>query len=283
MIKLCAFADESASSIEGQIEALKRNNIDYLELRSVDGKNVSKLTDEEALAIYDKLNASDVKVWSIGSPLGKVDIECDFEEYKNTARRICKIAKIFHTDRIRMFSFFHAYEKSEKVHMYLKEFTDIAKEENVTMYHENEKDIYGDVLKRVVEILDRNSELHSVYDPANYIQTGEYADDTLNALVDRTDYFHIKDVIRSTGELVPAGYGDGKIDKLIEMIGKRDVVLSVEPHLAIFKGFAQIDKTEMKNKFTFSSNEEAFDAAVNSLKKVLNEAGYKEENKVFVK
>ncbi len=283
MIKLCAFADESASSIEGQIEALKRNNIDYLELRSVDGKNVSKLTDEEALAIYDKLNASDVKVWSIGSPLGKVDIECDFEEYKNTARRICKIAKIFHTDRIRMFSFFHAYEKSEKVHKYLKEFTDIAKEENVTMYHENEKDIYGDVLKRVVEILDRNSELHSVYDPANYIQTGEYADDTLNALVDRTDYFHIKDVIRSTGELVPAGYGDGKIDKLIEMIGKRDVVLSVEPHLAIFKGFAQIDKTEMKNKFTFSSNEEAFDAAVNSLKKVLNEAGYKEENKVFVK
>ena len=283
MIKLCAFADESASSIEGQIEALKRNNIDYLELRSVDGKNVSKLTDEEALAIYNKLNASDVKVWSIGSPLGKVDIECDFEEYKNTARRICKIAKIFHTDRIRMFSFFHAYEKSEKVHKYLKEFTDIAKEENVTMYHENEKDIYGDVLKRVVEILDRNSELHSVYDPANYIQTGEYADDTLNALVDRTDYFHIKDVIRSTGELVPAGYGDGKIDKLIEMIGKRDVVLSVEPHLAIFKGFAQIDKTEMKNKFTFSSNEEAFDAAVNSLKKVLNEAGYKEENKVFVK
>lgn len=283
MIKLCAFADESASSIEGQIEALKRNNIDYLELRSVDGKNVSKLTDEEALAIYDKLNASDVKVWSIGSPLGKVDIECDFEEYKNTARRICKIAKIFHTDRIRMFSFFHAYEKSEKVHKYLKEFTDIAKEENVTMYHENEKDIYGDVLKRVVEILDRNSELHSVYDPANYIQTGEYADDTLNALVDRTDYFHIKDVIRSTGELVPAGYGDGKIDKLIEMIGKRDVVLSVEPHLATFKGFAQIDKTEMKNKFTFSSNEEAFDAAVNSLKKVLNEAGYKEENKVFVK
>lgn len=283
MIKLCAFADESASSIEGQIEALKRNNIDYLELRSVDGKNVSKLTDEEALAIYDKLNASDVKVWSIGSPLGKVDIECDFEEYKNTARRICKIAKIFHTDKIRMFSFFHAYEKSEKVHKYLKEFTDIAKEENVTMYHENEKDIYGDVLKRVVEILDRNPELHSVYDPANYIQTGEYADDTLNALVDRTDYFHIKDVIRSTGELVPAGYGDGKIDKLIEMIGKRDVVLSVEPHLAIFKGFAQIDKTEMKNKFTFSSNEEAFDTAVNSLKKVLNEAGYKEENKVFVK
>ena len=283
MIKLCAFADESAVSIEGQIEALKRNGIDYLEIRSVNGKNVSKLTDEEANDIYDKLKSADIKVWSIGSPLGKVDIECDFEEYKQTARRICKIAKIFHTEKIRMFSFFHAYEKGEKVHRYLKEFTEIAKEENVAMYHENEKDIYGDVLKRVVEILDRNQDLHSVYDPANYIQTGELAEDTLKVLLDRTDYFHIKDVIRSTGELVPAGYGDGKIDQLIEMIGNRDVVLSVEPHLAIFKGFEQIDKTEMKNKFTFSSNEEAFDTAVSSLKKLLNKAGYREENKVFVK
>ncbi len=283
MIKLCAFADESSASLEGQIEALKRNGIDYLELRSVDGKNVSKLTDDECFAIYDKLKAADIKVWSIGSPLGKVDIECDFEEYKKTAKRICKIAKIFHTDKIRMFSFFNAYKKGEKVHKYLKEFTDIAKDENVTMYHENEKDIYGDVLKRVVEILDKNSELHCVYDPANYIQTGEYADDTLNALVDRTDYFHIKDVIRSTEELVPAGFGDGKIDKLIDMIGNRNVVLSVEPHLAIFKGFSQIDNNEMKNKFTFSSNEEAFDTAVASLKSLLKKAGYKEENKIFIK
>ena len=38
MIKLCAFADEAESSLDGQIAALKRNDISYLELRSIAGK-----------------------------------------------------------------------------------------------------------------------------------------------------------------------------------------------------------------------------------------------------
>ena len=40
MIKLCAFADEAESSLVGQIAALKRNSIPFLELRSIAGKNV---------------------------------------------------------------------------------------------------------------------------------------------------------------------------------------------------------------------------------------------------
>ena len=34
----------------------------------------------------------------------------------------------------------------------------------------------------------------------------------------------------------------------------------------------------MKNKFRFKSNEEAFDAAVSALKKLLLKAGYREED-----
>ena len=118
--------------------------------------------------------------------------------------------------------------------------------------------------------------MKSVYDPANFLQVGENADDTLNALHARTEYFHIKDVIAKTGELVPAGYGDGKIEELIGGLDARSVVLSIEPHLAVFKGYADIDGTEMKNKFRFDSNEEAFDAAVSALKKLLFNAGYRE-------
>ena len=47
MIKLCAFADEADNSLLGQIEALKRNGISYIELRNLDGKNACDLTDEE--------------------------------------------------------------------------------------------------------------------------------------------------------------------------------------------------------------------------------------------
>ena len=47
-IKLCAFADESSAIFEEQLAALLRNNIPYMEMRNIDGKNVKKLTIDEA-------------------------------------------------------------------------------------------------------------------------------------------------------------------------------------------------------------------------------------------
>ena len=61
------------------------------------------------------------------------------------------------------------------------------------------------------------------------------------------------------------------------------MVLTLEPHLAIFAGYAAIDSTEMKNKFTFATNGEAFDAAVLALKTLLLKAGYQETTEGFVK
>ena len=42
-VKLCAFSDEADPSLEGQIAALKRNNVPYMEMRGVNGKNVTAL------------------------------------------------------------------------------------------------------------------------------------------------------------------------------------------------------------------------------------------------
>ena len=89
-------------------------------------------------------------------------------------------------------------------------------------------------------------------------------------------------MIFETGELVPAGYGDGDIGRLVAMIND-DKVLTIEPHLAIFDGYATIDDEKMKNKFHFSSNNEAFDAAVNAIKDVLKKEGYVESNGGYVK
>ena len=47
-IKLCAFADESGAAIDHQIAALKRNAIPYLEIRNVDGTNISNIALEKA-------------------------------------------------------------------------------------------------------------------------------------------------------------------------------------------------------------------------------------------
>jgi len=62
-----AFSDESSDSIDGQIAACKANGVTHMELRGVDGKNISEFTVDEAKALKEKLDANGMKVSSIGS------------------------------------------------------------------------------------------------------------------------------------------------------------------------------------------------------------------------
>jgi sugar phosphate isomerase/epimerase len=284
MIRLCAFADEAGNLIEEQIKALNENNISLIELRNANGKNVADFTFDEAKEYSEKFSKNGIKVWSVGSPLGKADIDCDFEEYKKKIMHIFEISKIFRCRNIRIFSFFRAYEKKEKVFEYLKIICDLAKPYNLNLCHENEKDIYGDTLQRVKEIAINVPDLKLIFDPANYIQCGQNVKEALNVLRDKTYYYHIKDALYKDGSVVPAGLGDGMIKEIIEGIDNRkDTVLTIEPHLALFEGYSSIDNTQLKNIIEFDNNRQAFDYAVNALKKLLAQCNYKEQKGGFVK
>ena len=76
--KLAAFADEADGRISEQIKAMTENGIEYLEIRGVDGKNVSDVTLKEAEKIRKKLDVHGISVWSVGSPFGKIEIKDDF-------------------------------------------------------------------------------------------------------------------------------------------------------------------------------------------------------------
>ena len=282
MIKLAAFADESDPSFEGQISALKRNGIGYIELRGLDGVNVSNITEEDAKVYAARLKEAGIKVWSIGSPIGKIKITDDLDAHLEKLEHVCKLAKIFGTDKIRMFSFYEAYGEEEKVISTLRAMVKLADGYGIKLCHENEKRIFGDTLERVLLISEKVEGLSIIYDPANFIEVGEDPEKTLPALHGISTYFHIKDVIHETGELVPAGCGDGQVARLVQMI-EGDTILTIEPHLKLFGSYQQIDGEEMKHRFRFDTNDEAFDAAVNALKKILTENGYREENGGFVR
>ena len=282
MIRLSAFADEAGKELPAQIAALKRNAIPYIEVRFIGSKNVADLTLEEAKEVKAALDEGGIKVWSIGSPLGKIKITDDLDAHMEKTRHVCRLAKVLGTDKIRMVSFYEAFEARELVFETLRRMVAIAKEEGVCLYHENEKDIYGDTAERVKDVMENTKGLKFIYDPANYLQCGEKADDTLDMFHAKTDYFHIKDVVAASGAIVPAGCGDGKIAELVSRITS-DKTLTLEPHLTVFEGYSHIDKTEMIHEYTFKNAAEAFDAAVNALKKILIGAGYQEIGNEFVK
>ena len=93
MIRLCAFADEAAKELAGQLRIMKENGVFLLELRSIDGINVAKMSRAQAADYKAEIDNAGVSVFSIGSPLGKADISCDFEEYKKTIAHVYDLAE----------------------------------------------------------------------------------------------------------------------------------------------------------------------------------------------
>ena len=56
-VKLSAFADEYADGLEEQLRALVRFGIPYIEIRHLNGKNVSVLTPDEVKEAGQMLNS----------------------------------------------------------------------------------------------------------------------------------------------------------------------------------------------------------------------------------
>ena len=284
ILHLSAFADEASADFAGQIRALREERIPYIELRGLDGKNVSELTDEEAERYAAMLEEGGIRVWAVGSPLGKIGIEDDFEAHLRTAERVFRLAHIFGTEKVRVFSFFtDTPEKDEeRVIARMIRMKELADGCGVRLYHENEKHIYGDTAARCDTLLRRVPGLECVFDPANFVQCNEDIPAALALLRSRIGYYHIKDALFAGGEVVPAGSGDGHIGELIGGIGG-DTVLTLEPHLAVFEGYAQIDRTQLKNKCAYPSQRAAFAAAAEALRSVLKEQGFREEEGKWIK
>ena len=59
---LSAFADEAGTLLSEQIEALKRNGIDHIEPRNINGKPILKLTNEELEEVKAELDKNGIKV-----------------------------------------------------------------------------------------------------------------------------------------------------------------------------------------------------------------------------
>ncbi len=275
-IILSAFADEANEKLSEQIKALQEDNISCIELRGVDGKNVSSLEFSEAEEYAKTLREGGIKVWALGSPIGKIGINGDHEEHLKKAEHTIKLCSVFGTKNIRAFSFFTSTpnESESKVFKRVEEILNLTNKYGVNFCHENEKDIYGDRVERVLKLKEKFPELKLVFDPANYIQCGENIPFALESLRDKTFYYHIKDALYS-GEIVPAGEGEGRISDIVDGVDD-EVVFTLEPHLKVFSGYGQIDGTELKNRYTHATNRDAFKASGDALKKILRDKGFKE-------
>lgn len=276
--QLNAFADEAADSLQGQIEAMRRNGITGLEIRGVNGKNVSDLTDEEAREIAARLSDAGMFVWSLGSRCGKTSITEDFAPALADWKRTLQIAHLLNARRIRMFSFYLPAQQDPALYRQavldrLYVFAQTAQEEGILACHENEKGIYGDIAARCLEIHQQVPQLRCVFDPANYVQCGQDTMEAWELLAPYVDYMHIKDALPD-GFVVPAGQGAGHVPQLVaRYCDQGGRAFTVEPHLTVFSGLRALEREGDKSAiaaFRYPSRDAAFDAASAALRAVLS-------------
>lgn len=273
--ELFAFADEADKMIDGQIAAMKRNGLMGLEIRNVDGENVSKISKEKALEVRKKMDDAGFEIRSIGSPYGKIKITEDFGEHLDLFQRGLELCHILGAKRIRLFSFYMPKNEDptpykDEVLERLNRFVEVSKGSGIVLCHENEKGIYGDIASRCCEIHQAIPQLKAVFDPANFVQCGQDTKEAFFLLQPYVEYLHIKDAL-ADGQVVPAGKGIGNIPFLLENLSCD--TLTLEPHLKVFDGLKDLEEDASGYDtpvVTYPTNDAAFDAACEHLKALLH-------------
>ena len=104
---LSGFADEAAADIDGQIVACRRGGLAHLDLRNVNGHNITQLPLDLASDVAAKLRAAGIAVAMYGSPLGKIDITDDFATDLAKLEHLGKLKPILGCSAVRIFSYYN--------------------------------------------------------------------------------------------------------------------------------------------------------------------------------
>jgi len=242
MWTLSGFIDEISPDFTEQCVVAAALGLRYVELRSAWEINILDLEPDRLTAMQRTLADHDLEVSSIGSPIGKIFIDEDFPPHLERMRHAAEVAHLFGAPYIRIFSFFlrpgaDPAAHREEVIARMRALARVAENADLVLLHENEKEIYGDVPRRCLDIVRSvdSPHLRLAWDPANFVQVGiKPYTDGYAPLRRHVEYIQIKDALAADGTVVPAGQGDGEVAQTMRALHHDgfDGFFSLEPHLS---------------------------------------------------
>jgi sugar phosphate isomerase/epimerase len=266
---LSGFADEISPDPAEQLATLAAESMSYLELRGAWSVNVADFTAGQVAAFRTVVDAAGVRVSAIGSPVGKIPVGAPLAPELDRMRRVADIAAELRTTIVRVFSFYippgdPPDRYRQQVIERMGALARIAEDRGLILAHENEKEIYGDTPDRCADVITAvgSPALRATFDPANFVQCGVRPHSDAYALLRPfLVYLQVKDALAASGEVVPAGEGDGQLRETLTALRDSDFTgfMSLEPHLA------------QAGRFGGFSGPAGFRRAAQALKSLLNE------------
>ncbi|KHL04803.1 sugar phosphate isomerase/epimerase family protein [Sinomonas humi] len=238
---LSGFGDEIDDDPRVQAAVMRALGASHIEVRGAWGTNIIELSEEQLAELKGVFDEAGLKASAIASPIGKVDVGLPVEHEVERLGRALRAAEVLGAPYIRIFSFYYEGKAPEEVRdAVIERMTALARRAEgtgVTLVHENEKDIFGDVPERVLDIVETvdSPALKLAWDPANFVQVGvKPFSDAYTRLRPHVVYLQVKDALFSNRQVVPAGEGDGEVLRTVEALRDSgyEGFASLEPHLA---------------------------------------------------
>ena len=241
MWTLSGFSDEIDDDFATQCQVVTGLGLKYIEIRSAWGTNILDLDADQLTVVQQILAEHGLRVSSIGSPIGKIKITDDFGPHLERMRHATEVARLLQAPYLRLFSFFipegdDPDDHRDEVITRLRAIAEVAEQAGVIAVHENEKEIFGDIPRRCLDIVTAvdSPNLKLAWDPANFVQCGVkpfsegYAD-----LRPHIVYVQVKDALFADSSVVVAGAGDGEVPATVRALREDgfDGFFSLEPHL----------------------------------------------------
>lgn len=254
---LTGFADEAAKDIDGQIRATKKLGWENIESRSVNGKNIHDISDDEFDIVCGKLADAGVKINCFGSTIanwGKKITEpfdSSLEEAKRAIPRMqrlgCKLI------RIMSFAVIEGQGPDDQMEQErfrrVRELKRMFDDAEITAVHENCMNYGGMGWTYTLRLIENVPGLKLVFDTGNPV----FTDDRTKAkpytkqsswefykhVKEHIEYVHIKDGIWNASEnkiqYTFAGEGNGDVKRIVKDLldSGYDGGFSMEPHLAV--------------------------------------------------
>lgn len=246
--------DEVSPSLEEAIDFAHQNNLQWLEMRSVNNVNLMNLSLSEVENIANIIDKHCLKVSCFASPLlkwlppGKTNLKTQVnwhgynlsgDEIEEVFTKAMAMADILSTKYIRIFSYLKYPDfKFSDLNQDWKKLLDLAEKHDKILVLENEP------VCNVITLLDQfkilsdwhHPRLKALLDIGNLYQAGENVKDSdLKRLAPYITYLHIKDYSWSDGSYVPLGTGSVLYEQyfaiLNEALSNQDIYISLETHV----------------------------------------------------
>ncbi|MCG6930109.1 MAG: sugar phosphate isomerase/epimerase [Desulfofustis sp.] len=254
---ISGFTDEVSDDLGVQIKALKELGWSCVDLRTVDGKNVSTLTDDEFDRIHDQLGEHGITIACFGSTVANWgrdpinDFDTDLAEMKRSVRHMGRAA----VRSIRIMSYRVAEpvplgnEIESRILFNIGELVKIAEDNGVICLHENCQTWGGQSplhSLRLLEAVDSPA-LRLIFDTGNPVSMKDVRGEAPYRLQDAldfyhqvkayVDYIHIKDAVVEDGRAryVFPGEGHARVREILADVArhKTGIPISIEPHVSV--------------------------------------------------